>query len=71
MTFRLRWLGGFRRKLNTESVVPPNWQHAAEGALDYLARRYNLPIVQKDLQGEGKRFPAFRDEFFRELTKRL
>jgi hypothetical protein len=66
----LRWLGSIRCR-PSESVVPPNWQHATEGTLDYLARRYNLPVVQKDIQGEGKRFPAFKNEFFRELAKRL
>ena len=61
----------FGRKPNGASVVPPNWQHATEGTLEYMARRYNFDIVQRDLQGPNKRFPAFKDEFWRELIKRL
>ena len=61
----------FGRKPNWSSVVPPNWQHATEGTLEYLARRYNLDAVQRDLQGQNKRFPVLKDEFWKEMAKRL
>ena len=65
-----RWLSIVRRK-PPASIVPPNWLHAVEGTVEYLARRYNLEVVQRDLQSDGKRYPSFRIEFFKELTKRL
>ena len=63
------WLRWFRRA--PETVVPMNWRIASEATLELLARRYSLYAVQRDLQGPNKRFPAFKNEFFAELTKRL
>ncbi len=54
-----------------DSFVPPNWSVAVGDALETMARRYHLPIVQRDFQGANKRFPAFKDEFWREVVKRL
>jgi hypothetical protein len=61
----------FGGALHVISVVPPNWQSATEDTLEVLGRKYNLDAVQRDLQGANTRFPAFRDEFWREMTRRL
>ena len=61
----------FGRTLHIVFVAPPNWHRAVEDTIEVLARRYNLDMVQRDLQGPNKRFPVFKDDFFRELTKRL
>ena len=70
MAFRFGWLRGIRRQPPV-SIVPPNWQHAVDGTVEHLARRYNLAVVERDLQGDGKRYPSFKIEFFKELIKRL
>ena len=67
----MRWWPWRRRRPPSSSAVTDDWHFAAESTLEVLARKYNLDMVKKDLQGPNKRFPAFRDEFFRELTKRL
>lgn len=54
-----------------DTNIPPNWSIAMGDALETLGRRYHLPAVEKDFQGPNQRFPAFRDEFWREVTKRL
>jgi hypothetical protein len=54
-----------------DSLVPPNWAFAVGDALEELARRYHLPTVQVDFQGMNKRFPAFRDEFWKAVVRRL
>lgn len=66
----IRWL----RRLfqpHERDPVPPNWRHAADVALSQMARKYSLDAVQRDFQGQNKRFPSFKQEFFHVLTKHL
>lgn len=54
-----------------DSLIPPNWLVATGDALETMGRRYHLPTVARDFQGANTRFPAFRDEFWREVVRRL
>lgn len=64
----MRW---FRRRSHEQPATPPNWQAAVAGALEHMARRYDLSAVEKDMAGLSNRFPAFKDEFWREVVRRL
>lgn len=54
-----------------DSLVPPDWSVAVGAALETMARRYHLPTVAVDFRGPNERFPSFREEFWREVSKRL
>ena len=66
------WLRSvFGRRPFWHDPVPPEWRAAVETALDQMGRKYSLDAVKKDWQGQNKRFPSFKQEFFDIVRRNL